>query len=257
MHKRKGPAGPPGRGAAAARQLGLLVDLSPDDLMIPEDGVNDAELEAEFLALVGGQPQDLEKPRGKGPLPMEAIEKMASLCMRDLDEDEEEGSDEEAVEADDDLLAELNRVLGEEQKSSESHPPATQPKATAPSPGVEATLQERLTLYQTAIESARQAGNGAKMRRYDRGLKTLENLLASVREGNAIDEEDIPPPVAVGKGLVSMPSHTPTLTQPAPMNPPAPEPRVPVEGPCPTAPVSSLGLAKPQLPPGRPGAGVG
>ncbi|KAI5935540.1 Coiled-coil and C2 domain-containing protein 1A [Manis javanica] len=250
MHKRKGPAGPPGRGAAAARQLGLLVDLSPDDLMIPEDGVNDAELEAEFLALVGGQPQDLEKPRGKGPLPMEAIEKMASLCMRDLDEDEEEGSDEEAVEADDDLLAELNRVLGEEQKSSESHPPATQPKATAPSPGVEATLQERLTLYQTAIESARQAGNGAKMRRYDRGLKTLENLLASVREGNAIDEEDIPPPVAVGKGLVSMPSHTPTLTQPAPMNPPAPEPRVPVEGPCPTAPVSSLGLAKPQLPPG-------
>lgn len=50
-------------------QLGLLVDLSPDDLMIPEDGVNDAELEAEFLALVGGQPQDLEKPRGKGETP--------------------------------------------------------------------------------------------------------------------------------------------------------------------------------------------
>ncbi|KAK2495183.1 hypothetical protein MC885_001887 [Smutsia gigantea] len=186
MHKKKGPAGPPGRGAAAALQLGLRVDLSPDGLMIPEDGVNDAELEAEFLAL--------------------AIEKMASLCMRDPDEDEEEGSDEEAVEADDDLL--------------------------------------------TAIESARQAGDGAKMRRYDRGLKTLENLLASVREGNAIDEEDIPPPVAVGKGLVSTPSHTPTLPQPAPMNPPAPEPRVPVEGPRPTAPASSLGLAKPQLPSG-------
>lgn len=42
-------------------QLGLLVDLSPDGLMIPEDGVNDQELEAEFLALVGGQPQALEK----------------------------------------------------------------------------------------------------------------------------------------------------------------------------------------------------
>lgn len=46
-----------------------------------------------------------------------------------------------------------------------------QPKATAPSPGMEATLQERLALYQTAIESARQAGDGAKVRRYDRGLK--------------------------------------------------------------------------------------
>lgn len=34
--------------------------------MIPEDGVNDEELEAEFLALVGGQPQALEKLKGKG-----------------------------------------------------------------------------------------------------------------------------------------------------------------------------------------------
>ncbi|XP_003981981.2 coiled-coil and C2 domain-containing protein 1A isoform X2 [Felis catus] len=250
MHKRKGPPGPPGRGAAAARQLGLLVDLSPDGLMIPEDGVNDEELEAEFLALVGGQPQVLEKLKGKGPLPMEAIEKMASLCMRDPDE-EEGTDDEEDVEADDDLLAELNVVLGEEQKSLESHPPVAQPKAAAPSPGVEATLQERLVLYQRAIESARQAGGGAKMRRYDRGLKTLENLLASVRKGNAIDEGDIPPPVAVGKGPAATPSHTPAPSQPASTtSQPAPEPRVTVEGPPSSAPASSTGLAKPQLPPG-------
>lgn len=32
-------------------------------------------------------------------------------------------------------------------------------------------MQERLALYQTAIESARQAGDSAKVRRYDRGLK--------------------------------------------------------------------------------------
>ncbi|XP_016017610.2 coiled-coil and C2 domain-containing protein 1A isoform X2 [Rousettus aegyptiacus] len=248
MHKRKGPPGPPGRGAAAARQLGLLVDLSPDGLMIPEDGVNDEELEAEFLALVGGQPQALEKLKGKGPLPMEAIEKMASLCMRD--EDEEEGTDEEDVEADDDLLAELNEVLGEEQKTLESHPPVAQPKVTAPSLGIEATLQERLALYQTAMESAKQAGDGAKMRRYDRGLKTLENLLASVRKGNAIDEEDIPPPVAMGKGLLATPSHSPAPTPPASVNLPAPEPRVTVEGLPPAPPASSLGLARPQLPPG-------
>lgn len=250
MHKRKGPPGPPGRGAATARQLGLLVDLSPDGLMIPEDGVNNEELEAEFLALVGGQPQALEKLKGKGPLPMEAIEKMASLCMRDPDEDEEEGTDEEDVEADDDLLAELNEVLGEEQKASESHPPVAQPKATTPSPGLEATLQERLALYQTVIESARQAGDSAKMRRYDRGLKTLENLLASVRKGKAIDEGDIPPPVAVGKGPVATPSHTPAPTQPAPLNPLAPDPRVVVASPPSAAPSSSLASAKPQPPPG-------
>lgn len=51
-----------------------------------------------------------------------------------------------------------------------------QPKATAPSPGVEATLQERLALYQTAIESARRAGDGAKLRRYDRGLKVSRHV---------------------------------------------------------------------------------
>ncbi|KAF5928988.1 hypothetical protein HPG69_018167 [Diceros bicornis minor] len=200
-------------------QLGLLVDLSPDSLMIPEDGVNDQELEAEFLALVGGQPQALEKLKGKGPLPMEAIEKMASLCMRDLDE-EEEGTDEEDVEADGDLL----------------------PRATAPGPGVEATLQERLALYQRAIESARQAGDGAKMRRYDRGLKTLENLLASVRKGSAIDEADIPPPVAVGRGPAGPPSDAPAPT------PPVPEPRAFTEGPPLSAPASSLGSAKPPGP---------
>ncbi|XP_012414979.1 coiled-coil and C2 domain-containing protein 1A [Trichechus manatus latirostris] len=247
MHKRKGP---PGRGAAAARQLGLLVDLSPDGLMIPEDRVNDEELEAEFLAFVGGQPPALEKLKGKGPLPMEAIEKMASLCMRDLDEEEGEGTDEDDVEADDNLLAELNEVLGEEQKALESQPPLAQPRPTAPSPGVESTLQERLALYQTAIESARQAGDGAKMRRYDRGLKTLENLLASVRKGNTIDEGDIPPPVAVGRSLAATPSHTAVPTQPVPTNPSAPEPRLPMQGPPPTAPASSPDSAKPQLPPG-------
>lgn len=221
--------------------------------MIPEDGVNNEELEAEFLALVGGQPAALEKLKGKGPLPMEAIEKMARMCMRDPDEEEEEGTDEDDVEADDDLLAELNEVLGEEPKASEPPPPVAQPNPSAPCPGLEAILQERLTLYQLAMESARQAGDSAKIRRYDRGLQMLENLLASVQKGNAINEEDIPPPVAVGKGPVT--SHHPVPPQPSPANPPAPEPRATPEGPLPATPSSSLGSAKSPLAPGPCGSG--
>lgn len=243
MHKRNGPQAPPGRGAVTARQLGLLVDFSPDGLMIPEDGVNDEELEAEFLALVGGQPQALEKLKGKGPLPMEAIEKMARLCMRDLDEDEE-GTDED-VEADEDLLAELNEVLGEERKAVEPVMPVVQPKPSSPNPGIEATLQERLILYQSAVESARQAGDSAKMRRYDRGLKTLENLLVSAKKGNTINEADIPPPVASGKGPSTGHSHTHTTSHLAPVRPPAPEPSITLEAPSTTAQTS----AKPQLSP--------
>lgn len=49
-----------------------------------------------------------------------------------------------------------------------------QPKPTALSPGVGTTLHERLRLYQAALESARQAGDSAKMRRYDRGLKVSQ-----------------------------------------------------------------------------------
>uniref|UniRef100_A0A2I2YUT4 Coiled-coil and C2 domain-containing protein 1A n=1 Tax=Gorilla gorilla gorilla TaxID=9595 RepID=A0A2I2YUT4_GORGO len=226
MHKRKGPPGPPGRGAAAARQLGLLVDLSPDGLMIPEDGANDEELEAEFLALVGGQPPALEKLKGKGEMALMSCPGCVSL------------------------QAELNEVLGEEQKASETPPPVAQPKPEAPHPELETTLQERLALYQTAIESARQAGDSAKMRRYDRGLKTLENLLASVQKGNAIDEADIPPPVAIGKGPASTPTYSPAPSQPAPGIASALEPRVTLEGPSATAPASSPGLAKPQMPPG-------
>lgn len=40
---------------------------------------------------------------------METIEKMARLCMRDPDEDEEEGTDEEDVEEDDELLVRAQR----------------------------------------------------------------------------------------------------------------------------------------------------
>lgn len=47
-----------------------------------------------------------------GPLPMEAIDKMASLCMRDPDEGEDEGTDEEDVEADDDLLVSTRGKAG-------------------------------------------------------------------------------------------------------------------------------------------------
>ncbi|XP_040436961.1 coiled-coil and C2 domain-containing protein 1A isoform X2 [Falco naumanni] len=194
---------PPGHGAAIARQMGLLVDLSPEG-MVGDAAVDDAaELEAELLALVGGRAAPGEKPEGKTPLPMEAIEEMAALCMKDPDE--EEGDDNEELEDEDDLMAELQEVLGEGEGSTDALvPPAKVPEPLpAESSGVEATLTERTAMYRAAIANARQAGDGSRLRRYERGLKTLESMLASVRKGNKIEEEEIPPPVALGKGLSS------------------------------------------------------
>ncbi|XP_005310725.2 coiled-coil and C2 domain-containing protein 1A isoform X1 [Chrysemys picta bellii] len=215
MSKNRRPPPPPGRsGAAKARQMGLLVDFSPHGMM-DNDKEEDGELESELIAIVGGQPDAKEKPKGKTPLPMEAIERMAALCMKDLDE---EDGEEEDLEDEDDLMAELNEVLGEEKEIKDTTIPAAKVNETsADSSGVESTLVERLEMYRTAMTNAKQAGDSAKVRRYERGLKTLENMLTSVRKGKKIDEEEIPPAVALGKsGNSQLPSPSPlTLSSPS------------------------------------------
>ncbi|ETE71271.1 Coiled-coil and C2 domain-containing protein 1A [Ophiophagus hannah] len=187
-----------GRGTAAARQMGLLLDFSPENMMA-SNREEDQELEAEFLAIVGKQPDPNQKPNGKTPLPMEAIEKMAALCMKDLDE--EDGAEEEDLEDDDELMAELTEVLEEDSNAPDAVVPAATKEHGAPaaSSTTESILLERLAMYKVAVANAKQAGENSKMRRYERGLKTLENLLTSVRKGKKIDEDEIPPPVATGK----------------------------------------------------------
>nr|XP_060619618.1 coiled-coil and C2 domain-containing protein 1A isoform X1 [Anolis sagrei ordinatus] len=214
MNRNKKPPPPPrgGKGTAPPRQLGLLMDLSPEGMMA-SDGEDDHELEAELLAIVGDQPGAKRKPNGKTPLPMEAIERMAAFCMKDLDE--EDGEDEDDLEDDDELLAELNEVLEEEEdeeKETKDMPVPVVSKvsdAPADSSRTESILEERLAMYKAAIATAKQAGESSKVRRYERGLKTLENLLTSARKGKTIDEDEIPPPVATGKTAPSQQASSP------------------------------------------------
>ncbi|KAG5854056.1 hypothetical protein ANANG_G00033470 [Anguilla anguilla] len=207
-----------GQGAAKARQMGLLLDLDGGaDL-----GGDDGALEAELLSLVGGGGQPGGKKNGgRAPVPMEDIERMAALCMKDLDEDEE-GDDDGDLESDADLLAELNDVLDEEEERSPSPAP---PESARPA----------------AIGNAKAAGESSKARRYDRGLKTLQSLLSSVKKGKPINEEDIPPPVATG-------------ANPAPESQPEPIRRVerPSSEPAPAPPVNEKPLRDAPAPPSRP-----
>ncbi|XP_043913621.1 coiled-coil and C2 domain-containing protein 1A [Protopterus annectens] len=214
MNKNKRAPGPKvkGQGAATARQLGLLVDFSPDGglIGIGDEDEDDGALEAELLALTGENSGGRGRPKGKAPLPMEHIERMAALCMKDLDD---ENLDDEDVENDAELLAELNDVLEYDKTEDSLHPPKLPPAqgrlsptrtpqlSAAPSPadGLESTLAERLESYKIAISNAKQAGESAKVRRYERGLKTLETMLTCVKKGRKINEEEIPPAVATGK----------------------------------------------------------
>ncbi|XP_041641015.1 coiled-coil and C2 domain-containing protein 1A [Cheilinus undulatus] len=200
---------PRGQGAARAKQMGLLLDLSPDGGM--NDDGNDEDLEAELLGLVGGGGGRSQGKKGEGraPVPMAEIEQMAALCMKDLDDEELDDDDLD----DDDLLAELNEVLeDDEDETPAPTPPAVTPNApkvsitshssppAAPSgaSGVEHRLLERIENYTIAISNAKAAGENSKVRRYDRGLKTLQSMLTSVRKGKPINEEEMPPPVALG-----------------------------------------------------------
>ncbi|XP_058993354.1 coiled-coil and C2 domain-containing protein 1B isoform X2 [Mustela lutreola] len=77
---------------------------------------------------------------------------------------------------------------------------ASIPAAQAGGPrGLQALLEDRIHNYREAAASAKEAGEAAKARRCERGLKTLEAQLAAVRKGRKISEDEIPPPVALGK----------------------------------------------------------
>lgn len=242
-HSRNPP--PRGQGAARAKQMGLLLDLSPDGGM--DGGGNEKELEAELLALMGGGGS--QGKRGKAPVPMADIERMAALCMKDLDDDDVGDDD---LEDDDDLLAELNEVLEDDDDVEEvQKPPSSNstPRSTPSTPsgttGLEACLAERIDMYQTAISNANAEGETSKARRYDRGLKTLQSMMTSAKKGKPINEEEIPPPVATG----GKPAPAP-VQQPEPIKERGPP--TPVLTPSPLTNQKPLREAPPVAPPPKP-----
>ncbi|NWX81657.1 C2D1B protein, partial [Nothoprocta pentlandii] len=214
-------------------QLGLFVDFNPEEMLLgAEEGGDDGDLEAELAAITGVKVVEGKiKAKRKTPLPMDHIEKMAAECMKDLNEDDEETEDDD-LEKDTDLLAELQEVLGEESEMGscedeaiamesstvqpENEQPEGQPQVgkscTSSIPAVTSELQQtiesRIANYRTAISNAKELGESAKTRRYERGLKTLETMLAAVKKGKKISEEEIPPPVATGKSSSRVPQPT-------------------------------------------------
>ncbi|KAM6342765.1 coiled-coil and C2 domain-containing protein 1B isoform 2-T5 [Alca torda] len=188
-------------------------------LLGAEEGGDDGDLEAELAALTGAKVKEVKsKPKVKTPLPMDHIEKMAAECMKDLNEDDEEEADDEDLEKDTDLLAELQEVLGVEGDTGscedetiamepstaqpENKQPELQPQTTslpAVTSELQQTIEKRIADYRTAISNAKESGESAKIRRYERGFKTLETMLAAVKKGKKINEEEMPPPVATGK----------------------------------------------------------
>ncbi|KAF3857965.1 hypothetical protein F7725_011166 [Dissostichus mawsoni] len=237
--KKKRAPQPRGQGAAAAKQMGLFVDLDSEEMMGMEGNLEDPDLEAELAAITGNKAAagGRAKQKGKSALPMEDIAKMADECMRDLDDDEDDSN----LEDDEDLLAELQEVVGEEEAeeavtlSSRSSATAESPQAETPesltqdvkvssaAPGsLQHTLEERVAMYRTALQNAKTAEETSKARRFDRGLKTLQSMVAAVKKGKPVNEAEIPPPVSSGAPSAAPPP--PAARRPPPPVPSPPEP---------------------------------
>ncbi|MBN3293614.1 C2D1B protein, partial [Polypterus senegalus] len=216
--RNKKPPHSKGQGAEAAKKMGLFMDFNPDDLMMDlNDDADDEDLNAELAAITGKKSTENGKaqPKGKTPLPMEYIQQMAENCMKDVDS-EEEGSDD--LENDEDLMAELQDMVGEGQEMDEGKETTELQTTVESTPNHNKTevikpqafeglsacssqqhaIENRIIMYKTAISNAKITGETSKVRRYERGLKTLENLLTSVKKGRQINEEEIPPAVATG-----------------------------------------------------------
>ncbi|KAJ8011051.1 hypothetical protein DPEC_G00054170 [Dallia pectoralis] len=227
--KKKRAPPPKGQGAAAAKQMGLFVNFNSEEMMqsMEDQTGGDADLEAELSAITGGKPAGGgAKPKGKAPLPMEDIARMAEECMKEDNDDE----DDEGLEDDEDLLAELQEVVGEEEMDDDAITDTSTPsdthdsqlqmfRAPAAVPGsLQHTIEDRLGMYREAAAHAKTSQESSKARRYDRGLKTLEAMLVSLKNGRKVDEADIPPPVVTG-APAAPPNAPPQRAPPPPPRP--------------------------------------
>ncbi|GFR99158.1 coiled-coil and C2 domain-containing protein [Elysia marginata] len=105
-------------------------------------------------------------------------------------------------------------------------PPAPSPKPSAsPSPrpslspaagssgGMVGLLEERLNMYKMASANAKTAGDSSKQRRLDRGIKTLAGLLRQAKAGKPVNEEEIPPAVAMGASVAKSEPPVPSTSE--------------------------------------------
>nr|CAD7428817.1 unnamed protein product [Timema monikensis] len=176
-----------------------------------DDDGDDGDLEAELAALTSGKSPTKPK-RVKPSVPAVDLDAMVAQSMKDIPSDEELSGDDD----DPDLLAELGELAEDEEPNESAAPkPVSVPhyEPTSGKGSLETVLEERLKMYQEAEKNAKLAGESTRARRFGRGIKTLDDQLRAAKAGRVVNEEDIPPPVAISAG------NKPPVPAPAPATP--------------------------------------
>lgn len=207
-----------------------------------DDDENDSDLEAELAAIAGGGNRAKPKPKPKPSLvPANELDKMIADSLKDVS-DEDDDID---TENDTELLGELQGIVGDEvvEENDESSQPEikneesdSKPEIFLPTTDLSTVdlIKQRMEMYKLAEANAKAAGESAKMRRFNRGLKTLNDLLKQASSGKTINPDDIPPEVSVKpiqKNDTTVPENNASTTDDTPKVPvrQAPLPPVPKE----------------------------
>nr|XP_029719583.1 LOW QUALITY PROTEIN: coiled-coil and C2 domain-containing protein 1-like [Aedes albopictus] len=214
-----------------------IVGIGDDDDDLGDDG-DDGDLEAELAAIASGsgagrKPRPKPKPKGNIVAP-EALDAMVAASLRDVGSDEELSGDDD----DPDLLSELAEIAGGSVADDEPEVDRASPPKRAASSGssMKDLIKSRIEMYTIAEENAKKANDSSKARRFNRGLKTLKDLLKQAEAGKTVDPSDIPPEVSVKSGA-SAPKPDPPKEEKAPDAPIVPTRKAPAPPPAAPAPV--------------------
>ncbi|CAF4897270.1 unnamed protein product [Pieris macdunnoughi] len=229
-----------------------LIDIPDLDDAEPMD-ISDDDLEAELAAITGGGGGKMRRPRKPAPVASADLDAMIAASLKDVPSDDE-GSDDD----DPDLLNELQALALDESPPKISRPAPVPPGAMSAENSTVSLLQDRISNYTLAEKNAKEIGESGRARRFARGLKTLNDLLKQAKSGKPINDEDIPPPVIVGKKTDTTPTLVPEKVPIRPSIPetiPSSEPPLPSRrAPAPPPRSESLGQRpstppEPQIPP--------
>ncbi|PIO70862.1 hypothetical protein TELCIR_07261, partial [Teladorsagia circumcincta] len=198
----------------------------------------DEELMAELLAL---QQEEEAKQRRSAPPPVRSAPAVTvearrgvpigvdpTLLSKALADDVE--VDENALENDPELLAELSGLIGssEEEEPTDANATAPRPPPKLPLPGARdaalvGKLRGLMAVYERMLAASAKEGNTVKQRRHQRTVDKLRELVMKAERGENIDESEIPPSPP---SFVTPPNDTvvPPRQAPAPPAPPSSQP---------------------------------
>lgn len=197
---------------------------------VDDDDDDDEALEAELRRLTSGDDTYVRAQ------PKVTPKKTKIDIIQDIDKMSDEELSDDNGEDDPAYLDELKGILGEENDHVEDENKKDEVivNPDQDTNGNISIIEERIIMYKAAENKAKADNEISKVKRFTRGLKTLNELLKNVKSGNTINVDDIPP-ILPRSALPKDPTESENEVPP-PVDDPAPpteEPIPPVAEPIP------------------------